>query len=93
MQTKYQIDDLVIIKNENAHFTTSDRKTPIVYKVYLITVCKDKTTQYVMDCINSVDGKTRIFNEDQLDPVPADHPLFTIFGTRPVSAKNENGDG
>jgi hypothetical protein len=93
MQTKFQIDDLVLIKKNDTEYHTTGDKTPVVYKVYQVLCTKDKPTEYVLDFINTdTNVKTKSFIEDKLDPVPADHPLFTIFGTRPVSAKNENGD-
>ena len=94
MQTKYQIDDLVLIKKNDTEYINTGDDIPIVYRVYKVISTKNKPTEYVMDFINTeTNVKTKVFAEDRLDPVPADHPLFTIFGTRPVSAKNENAKG
>jgi hypothetical protein len=93
MQTKFQIDDIVLVKKNNTEYHSTSDKAPIVYRIYQVISTKGKPTEYVLDFINTETVvTTKPIAEDKLEPVPADHPLFTIFGTRPVSAKNENGD-
>lgn len=94
MKNKYEIGELVLAKNSKGeYYSTGITKDPVVFSVYQIICTKDAPTQYVMDFINSENAtRSRIFVESDIDPVPSNHPLFTTFGTRPVSVENENGD-
>jgi hypothetical protein len=95
MKNKCEIGELVLAKNSKGeYFSTGITKDPVVFSVYQIICTKDAPTQYVLDFINSENiNRTRIFTENEVDPAPSNHPIFTIFGTRPSSASPDRSNG
>lgn len=93
MKNKFEVGELVLIKNSHGEYFTTAAGIPTVYLVYQVSRFLDKPQEYTMKTINCPTTiKTTAFSENRLDPVPSNHPIFNIFGTRPLSVQNENGD-
>lgn len=83
MKNKFEVGELVLIKNSYGEYFTTAAGVPTVYLVYQVSSFLDKPKEYVMQTINCPTTiRTTAFSENRLDPVPSNHPIFTIFGAK-----------
>ena len=83
MKNKYEVGELVLIKNSHGEYFTTAAGIPTVYLVYQVSCFLDKPKEYVMQTINCPTTiRTTAFSENRLDPVPSNHPIFTILGAK-----------